>query len=476
MSTDAEMLQRYVRARDERAFAELVQRHLGMVYGTALRRTGGRDHLAQEIAQKVFTDLARKAAGLSHHPALTGWLHRSTRYAAIDAIRAEQRGQKLTRTLATMSDDTPAAEERIEWAQLGPVLDEALDELKEGDREAMLLRFFEGLSFAEVGARLRLSENAARMRTERAMEKLRVVLGRRGVTSTSAALGLLLANQAFASAPAGLAASVTAASVAATPTAGGLVSLLVMSKITAPAVSAALAAGATVLVWNTSVNRVNAGELATLRAEHARLVAASAPGADATVANAVADEFAAQATAIAKGLAQRRAAQVAAAGAVSSSGGTKHAPVVTPRGHRDHGTATPEDAAMTFAWAGDVCDPEAFERIIVLEPPVRQKALEVLASMPEAIRTEFSTPEAFYGMLLAASCIEGPPPGADLLEKFEIVELSPGRVGHHAPGQARFIAEYQNTSDGWKYVLPLVAVDGLPGILNSRTLAKLSAH
>lgn len=476
MSPDAEMLQRYVRSLDERAFAELVQRHLGLVYGAALRRTGGREHLAQEIAQKVFTDLARKAAGLSHHPALTGWLHRSTRYAAIDAIRAEQRGQKLSQALATMSDHEPTTADRIEWAQLRPVLDKALDELKEGDREAMLLRFFEGLSFAEVGARLQLSENAARMRTERAMEKLRVVLGRRGVTSTSAALGLLLANQAFAAAPAGLAASVTATAVAAAPAAGGLVSFLIMSKITAPAVSAALAAGATVLVWNASVNRVNAGELVALRAEHARLVAAAAPGADAAVANAVADEFASQATAIAKGLVQRRAAQVAGAAAASGAGGAAPRPEVTPRGHRDHGTATPEDAAMTFAWAGDVCDPEAFERIILLEPPVRAKALEVLASMPEAIRAEFSSPEAFYGMLLAASCIEGPPPGADLLEKWEIVEIRPGRVGHRAPGQTRFHGEYQNTSDGWKYVLPMVAVDGLHGILNSRTLAKLSAR
>ena len=87
MLTDAEMLQRYVREHDDRAFAGLVQRHLGVVYGAALRRTGGRADLAEEIAQKVFTDLARKAATLSHHPALAGWLHRSTRYAAIDASR-----------------------------------------------------------------------------------------------------------------------------------------------------------------------------------------------------------------------------------------------------------------------------------------------------------------------------------------------------------------------------------------------------
>src|SRR5688572_25351028 len=152
MPTDAELLQRYARERDERAFAELVQRHLGVVYGAALRRTGGRAHLAEEIAQKVFTDLARKAAGLSHHPALTGWLHRSTRYAAIDAVRTELRGQKLSETLAAMPDIDSAPETPVEWGHLRPILDEALDQLKEPDREAMLLRYFEGLSFAEVGA------------------------------------------------------------------------------------------------------------------------------------------------------------------------------------------------------------------------------------------------------------------------------------------------------------------------------------
>src|SRR6478609_9280807 len=156
MPTDAEMLQRYVRERDERAFAELVQRHLGVVYGAALRRSGGRVHLAEEIAQQVFTDLARKAAALCHHPSLIGWLYRSTRYAAIDVVRAERRGKKLADSLATMPDtNLPAGQ--VEWTELRPVLDAALDQLKEADREAMLLRYFEGLSFAELGARLQVS-------------------------------------------------------------------------------------------------------------------------------------------------------------------------------------------------------------------------------------------------------------------------------------------------------------------------------
>ncbi len=227
MSTDAELLQRYMAGRDERAFAELVQRYLGLVYAAALRRANGRTHLAEEIAQKVFSDLARKAATLAGHPALTGWLYRTTRYVAIDAIRAEQRREKLTDSLRAMPDHFTSADPSVDWEKLRPVIDEALDQLREDDREVLLLRFFNGLAYAEVGQRLDLTENAARMRAERALDKLRIFLSQRGVTSTSAALGLLLASPAFAAAPASLAQVVVSSALAtATQTgASGLVSI-----------------------------------------------------------------------------------------------------------------------------------------------------------------------------------------------------------------------------------------------------------
>lgn len=474
MSTDAELLQRYARERDERAFAELVQRHLGVVYNAAFRRAGGRNHLAEEIAQKVFTDLARKASGLSHHPALTGWLHRSTRYAAIDAIRSEQRGQQLTQTLSAMPDTAPTPEEQVEWSQLRPVLDEALDDLKEGDREAMLLRYFEGLSFAEVGARMNLSENTARMRTERALEKLRSLLGKRGITSTTAALGLLLANSAFAAAPAGMAATVTAASLAATPAAGALATFLLMNKIAIPALSAVAAAGVTALVWTSVVPTVSAEELATLRAENARLAQATAPGASAEKMDAVAKEFAATATGIARALEERHTARVTSAPAGGASPASPGAADVTPRGHRNHGIATARDAAFTFAWAGDICDPDELAKVITFDSAARAKAEEILATMPEAIRKQYPTAEAFYGLVLAATCLEAPPPGADLIERSMVeVELKPGRVAMRRKGSDHNNHEYQLTDEGWKYVIPEVGVIHMPRNLNSQTLAKL---
>jgi RNA polymerase sigma factor (sigma-70 family) len=477
MPTDAEMLQRYARERDERAFAELVQRHLGLVYGAALRRTGGRTHLAEEIAQKVFTDLARKAAVLSHHPTLTGWLYRSTRYAAIDAARAELRGKKLAQSLAAMPDTNLPPETQVEWERLRPVLDEAMDRLKETDREAMLLRYFEGLGFAEVGARLNVSENAARMRIERALEKLRHHLGKRGVTSTTAALGLLLANQAFATAPAGLAVTVTSSALAAVPAAGGVISFLFMSKIATPAISVVFAAGATVLVWTSFMPAgVSAEELVALRAENARLTQATAADAPAEDVAAVANEYALQATSIAQAMAARRTAQTAGGNRGAAEQAAPGVSGVTPRGHRNHGTATAHDAALTFAWAGDICDPEILGQLLYFDSAAREKALAVLATMPESIRTQYPTPEAFYGLLLAASCMEAPPPGADILEKARIVELSPGRVSHQPPGSTRDDWQYQQTPAGWKYVLPLAGVEGLPSILNSQTLANLSKH
>jgi RNA polymerase sigma factor (sigma-70 family) len=477
MSTDAELLHRYVEEHDEHAFAELVQRHLGLVYSAALRRTGGRTHLAEDIAQKVFSDLARKAVALLRHPSLTGWLHRSTRYVAIDAVRAELRRERLAQSLTAMPDQSSPPELPADWERLRPVLDEAMDQLKDRDRELVLLRYFNGLTFGEVGARLALTENAARMRAERALDQLRAHLGKRGVTSTTAALGLLLTNQSIATMPAGLATAVTTAALATAPAgvAASLVSLLLMSKLTVPAISAALAAGLTAVVW-TAVAQDQNLELSTLRKENERLTQATAADAPASSVAAVADEYAAQATAIARAMTQRQAERANASAAATQPAASVQ-PAVTARGHSNHGQATAHDAALTFAWACDISDPDALADLIYFDGKAREKALDVLATMPESIRAQFRTPEKFYGLLVAASTLEAPPPAADLMERIMVqVELSPGRVATRRVGSSVNYHEYQQTSEGWKYVLPEAGVKGLPGNLNSETLAKLAKH
>ncbi len=213
MIDDATLLAQYARDRFDAAFAEFVQRNLPLVYSAAVRRTDGDAHRAKDIAQIVFTAAARDAAKLSTHPALTGWLYSATRSAAIDVLRAERR-RRLREEKAHTMQEIDSSETPADWAQLRPVLDAAIDELDDRDREAVLLRFFQNQPLAGVANALRVSEDAARKRVDRALDKLGALLSRRGITSTGGALAAVLANQAVATVPAGVAASVTTAALA----------------------------------------------------------------------------------------------------------------------------------------------------------------------------------------------------------------------------------------------------------------------
>ena len=210
MTTDSQLLASFARTNSEDAFAELVQRHVHLVHSAALRQVNGDAHLAQDVAQTVFTDLARKASSLARREVLTGWLYTSAHFAAAKIIRTENR--RRDREEKFMREPIHETAPEPDWEKLRPVLDAAMHELKETDREAILLRFFENRQFAEVGAKLGLNENAARMRVERALEKLRGLLAQRGMT-TAIALSTVISANAVQLAPAGLAATLTTASV-----------------------------------------------------------------------------------------------------------------------------------------------------------------------------------------------------------------------------------------------------------------------
>lgn len=214
MSTDAELLRRYIQERSETAFTELVQRHLNLVYFAALRQVGGDAHRAKDVAQTVFTDLARKAASLADRVTLTGWLHTSTRFAATKARRADRSRKHYEQEAITMNALLHESDPATEWERLRPMIDDVIHELSESDRDAVLLRFFEDRSFTEIGTALRLSEDAARMRVDRALDKLRDALAQRGVKSTNAALAVIFANQVGATAPAGLAGAIASTALA----------------------------------------------------------------------------------------------------------------------------------------------------------------------------------------------------------------------------------------------------------------------
>ena len=211
MTPDCELLRRYVETKSETAFAELVQRHVNLVHSAALRQVNGDTHLAQDVAQTVFTDLARKAAALSRRTTLTGWLYTSAHFAASKAARGESRRRDHEEKF--MREPIPETAPEPDWDKLRPGLDRAMHELKESDREAILLRYFENRPFAEIGRQLDLNENAARMRVERALEKLRAVFLRRGVAPAATLASVISAN-AVQLAPASLAATLTKTSLA----------------------------------------------------------------------------------------------------------------------------------------------------------------------------------------------------------------------------------------------------------------------
>lgn len=211
MTPDNELLAHYAKTGSEDAFAELVRRYVNLIYSAALRQVGGDAHLAQDVAQTVFADLARKAGSLSRRQTLSGWLYTSAYFAAAKIARTEHR--RRDREEKFMREPIHENTADPDWEKLRPVLDAAMHELKEPDREAILLRFFENHPFAEIGAKLNLNENAARMRVDRALEKLRSVLARRGIT-TGTALAFVISANAIQSAPAHLAATLATASLA----------------------------------------------------------------------------------------------------------------------------------------------------------------------------------------------------------------------------------------------------------------------
>ena len=182
--SDRELLQEFKNTGSEEAFRELVERYAGLVFAVALRRTGNRS-LSEEVAQSVFLILAAKARKLKTRGELASWLHRTTLLEASNAARKESVHQRKLEEFVEMSHNQPDPK----WPQISPELDEAIDRLKDGDRSAVLLRFYEGMSFREVAGVLGKTEAAARQQVSRALSKLSGILRRKGITTSAAVLG-----------------------------------------------------------------------------------------------------------------------------------------------------------------------------------------------------------------------------------------------------------------------------------------------
>lgn len=200
---DGALLRRYVEQNSQEAFAALTARHVSLVYSTCLREVGD-PQMAEDVTQTVFLVLARKAPSLRAGAALPGWLFQTARFASRNALTRERRRRRAEER-AAQTMPSPTTREDAPWDSIAPVLNDALARLGATERDAVLLRCLEGHNLAETGAALGLSEEAARKRVARALEKVRRFFAAEGVVVSGAALAVLLPAHAVRAAPGGCA-------------------------------------------------------------------------------------------------------------------------------------------------------------------------------------------------------------------------------------------------------------------------------
>jgi len=224
--SDQQLLRVYASTRQETAFSELVRRHIDLVYSAALRML--RDaHLAQDITQGVFVALAGHAAQLADHPVLSGWLHCTARNLAAKAVRSNAR-RRVREQEAVAMNELHAAGSEPSWDAIAPHLDAALGELSDTDRDILLLRYFERKTASEMAGLLGISDEAAQKRVTRALDRLRELFIKRGMSVGAGGLVVVLTANAVQAAPVGLAAAISTAAV--TPSAVTTSTLIATTK------------------------------------------------------------------------------------------------------------------------------------------------------------------------------------------------------------------------------------------------------
>jgi len=220
---DMELVRQYAAHQSESAFAALVSRHTNLVYSASLRRV--RDpQLAEEVTQAVFIILAQKAGSFDEKTILPGWLYRTAGFVSGNALKQEYRRQRREQE-AYMQSTLDQGGTDAAWQQMSPLLEEAMLRLGQTDRDAVVLRFFEGRSLSEVSAALGASEDAAKKRLNRAVRKLRGFFTKRGLVLPAAVLTAAISANSVQAAPAALAKTATAIALA-KGTAGGMASWL----------------------------------------------------------------------------------------------------------------------------------------------------------------------------------------------------------------------------------------------------------
>ena len=465
MIDDGTLLRRYVIERSEEAFAELVRRHLDLVYSAALRDLGGDVHRAKDVSQCVFTALAKKAASLCDRKTVAGWLHISAHHASAELMRLEERRQKREEEAHQMHNQEVAATPEPDWDQLRPVLNEVIEELGASDRDAVLLRFFEQLSFAEIGPMLRLNEDAVQKRVGRALAKIRSRLAARGIMSSSAALGMLLETQTVVAAPPGLAASIVSATAGGIATCGPLAAatLMTMNTVKIGIAAAVVIASATGIVWQHQSSARLRDEIATLRAQQSEAATIRIDNNRLATARDVADT---EVMRLQSEMTRLRSELANAQIAEASPASPRTAATIISKDSFSASKDTPNSAAKTVRTAIDGGDPHALADTMVIAPQGQPMAKEAFDKLSVEKRVRYGTPERLIAELLCATT-QSPTTDVKLLTEElpgargmspELADNPEYRTLHTqtqgADGRVRDSYQvFQKTSDGWRWVV-----------------------
>jgi len=495
MTDSQRLLAEYVDRGSEQAFRELVGRFVGLVYGTAVRLVDGDQHLAADVAQTVFVDLARTAPKLSRESQLGGWLHRHTCFVASTMMRTERRRQDRERKAVETNASPDHSAENL--ARIAPVFDEAIERLPADDRTAILLRFFERRDFRSVGQALGSTEDAARMRVSRAVEKLELLLRERGVILPAAVLAGALGAQSLTAAPVSLAVTISNAALAATAV-GSTTTLttlkfMALTKLKAGLVGALVIAGAaTPVVIQQRTNaglraeldalRLQAQELDRLRQENVRLAQLKV---DADELNRLRGEhnellrLRSQVTSLRHSQAELAQAQEEVKQLKSRPDSRSSERRLSPDGSvplavglkavtqcANAGLATPASAFETWNWAKANGDTKLLAQTIVLDPPARTQAEALLASLPDSARAAYASPEELMASLEARTtpitgmrAMSQDPQGDGNMVLRTQWQYDDGRIREND-------IPFQRQGDGsWRAVMPAGLVNKLGGML-----------